>query len=78
MWTPVGYRPIRTLGSGGSGTVLLCECEETGESFSLKVVPAGDSADTLDREGKILAGLSHPGLPDVRMYGQDEDRAFYA
>src|SRR5215211_7934147 len=59
------YRPIRPLGSGGSGSVWLAQDEETGLEVALKMVP---------REGRAAeaaARLRHPNCLRAYDFGHD-------
>ncbi len=64
------YRVLRTLASGGMGTVLLAEDERLGRQVAIKRMRAeGTASEGLQRfrrEARIGASLSHPHL--VRIY----------
>jgi len=62
------YRVIRRLGSGGAATVFLCEDERLGRKVAVKRMHADspeDIARRLQREARLGASLSHPGLVSV-------------
>jgi predicted Ser/Thr protein kinase len=68
-----GYRVIAALQSGGQGTVYRGVHPALGREVVIKVghAEAGDAADALVSEGRILAELDHPGLArvfDLRMH----------
>jgi hypothetical protein len=66
------YRPIRPLGSGGSGSVWLAQDEETGLEVALKIVTReGKAASRAEREAQAAAKLRHPHC--LRAYGFESD-----
>ena len=67
----------REVGRGGVGIVYRAEDQLTGQTVALKViaiagVDAGEEARFV-REGRLLAGLTHPGIVRVVAFGQLED-----
>jgi tetratricopeptide (TPR) repeat protein len=73
----------REVGRGGAGIVYRARDEQTGGAIALKViavpgVDAGEEA-RFRREGRVLAGLSHPGIVRVVAFGQlDEGEPYVA
>ena len=71
FWTVPGYRHVRTLGEGASGTVLLAVHEATGAPAAIKYLSEPLRTDPLflDRfrsEARLMADLDDPHL--VRFY----------
>jgi serine/threonine protein kinase len=67
----------REVGRGGVGIVYRARDEVTGDPVALKVialpgVDAGEEA-RFRREGRVLAGLRHPGIVQVVAFGQLDD-----
>ncbi|MBX3211005.1 MAG: protein kinase [Labilithrix sp.] len=73
----------REVGRGGVGIVYRARDEVSGTPVALKViaipgVDAGEEA-RFGREGRVLAGLSHPGIVRVVAFGQlDEGHPYVA
>ena len=63
------YRPLRPLGSGGSGSVWLVRDGETGRDVALKVVErtgkAGSRAETRSRGGDAASPSALPACPCI-------------
>jgi Protein kinase domain len=66
------YRPLRPLGSGGSGSVWLVRDEISGEQFALKIIAReGRAAPRAEREAEAATRLRHPHC--LRAYGLEMD-----
>ena len=66
------YRPLKPLGSGGSGSVWLARDETNGLDVALKIVPReGNAAARAEREATAATRLRHPHC--LRAYGLARD-----
>src|SRR5262245_47102122 len=70
------YKVLERLGSGGMGTVFLCEHKLMRRRVAVKVLPlpkAEDKAslDRFMREARAIAAVDHPNI--VRAYDLDQD-----
>ena len=64
------YEVLELLGSGGMGTVYRARDSKLGRDVALKVLPEGLAEDRdrlarLEREARLLAALSHPGIAAI-------------
>jgi serine/threonine protein kinase len=70
------YKVLERLGSGGMGSVYLCEHKLMRRRVAVKVLPAAKADDTSSlerfyREARAVAALDHPNI--VRAYDIDQD-----
>ncbi len=73
------YRPLRPLGSGGSGSVWLVRDEASGLDVALKLIPReGKPAARAEREAAAAARLRHPNCLRAFALAQDERHMYIA
>jgi hypothetical protein len=73
------YRPLRPLGSGGSGSVWLARDERTGLDVALKIVPLeGKAGDRAEREAEACARLRHPACLRAYAFGRERGHVYIA
>ncbi len=73
------YRPLRPLGSGGSGSVWLALHEPTGREVALKMVAReGKAGERAEREARAAAQLRHPNVIRAYALGRDTGHVYIA
>src|SRR5437868_6236474 len=73
------YRPLKPLGSGGSGSVWLSRDETTGLDVALKIVPReGKAGSRAEREAEAAARLRHPSCQRAYGFGRDSRHVYIA
>ncbi len=73
------YRPLRMLGSGGTGSVWLARDETNGLDVALKIVPReGKAASRAEREAEAAARLRHPRCVRAYDFASDERNVYIA
>jgi predicted Ser/Thr protein kinase len=80
-WTVGGYRILRKLGSGGTGTVYVARHRTLPRDVAVKVLhPAFSTVpqfrERFEHEADVVARLDHRNVVDVLDKGQDGDRLY--
>lgn len=79
-WQPSGYTPVRPLGAGASGTVVLATHDETGTPVAIKylVRDLGDDASfraAFREEARLLGEIDDPHVCRLYEYVESADGA---
>jgi len=73
------YRPVRPLGSGGSGSVWLAQDETNGLDIALKIIPReGKAAARAEREALAARRLRHDRCVRAYDVGHDASHVYIA
>lgn len=73
------YRPLRPLGSGGSGSVWLVRDEDAGRDVALKVVErTGKAGSRAEREVEAATRLRHPRCLRALAFHRDDGHVYVA
>src|SRR5437764_8583736 len=73
------YRPLKPLGSGGSGSVWLARDEQSGLDVALKIVAReGKAAARAEREAAAAARLRHPRCIRAYAFARDARHVYIA
>ncbi|MES2919554.1 MAG: serine/threonine-protein kinase [Pseudomonadota bacterium] len=70
-----GYTLVRPLEAGGMAEVFAATQESLGREVAVKVMKAGDAAlaERFQREARLVAALSHPGIVHIYDVGRLDD-----
>ena len=77
------YRVLDQLGTGGMGSVLLCEHTHMRRKVAVKILPIAQTANSSSlerfyREARAVAVLNHPNVVRAYDVGQDDSLHFFA
>src|SRR5262249_19205015 len=73
------FRPLKPLGSGGSGSVWLARDEQSGLQVALKIVAREGNAGTrAEREAATAARLRHPRCLRAFTLARDDEHVYIA